>query len=80
MQTVFQVIFLLVALVSMVVGFLLMLAPTRYPQFYAGFLSDRVLKREQTERGRITAIRVQGLLLLAVGAFFTLFFWSMPYT
>jgi hypothetical protein len=76
MPPVFQYIFSFFAATGILVGLLMMFVPTRYPRLYKGFLRESVLAREQTEQGRILAIRVQGLIALTGGALFALFVWA----
>ena len=61
----------------MSIGVLMLFVPTRYPSLYAGFLRANVMKRESTDAGRCAAIRLQGLICFASGAFFALFLWAM---
>jgi hypothetical protein len=77
MPVFFQLAFALAAISGIVLGFLMMIAPTRYPKLYVGFLSESMMRRETTERGRILAIRVSGLISLSTGAFFVLFVWAL---
>jgi hypothetical protein len=77
MPLVFQFLFGFFALGGITVGSLMLLAPNRYPKLYAGILNERVMRREVTEQGRTAAIRMQGLIALACGAFFALFVWAM---
>jgi len=51
--------------VSMVVGFLMLVAPGKYSYF--GFLNGRMMERETTERGKRLAIRTQGFGMFALG-------------
>ena len=53
------------------IGFLMLVAPKRYPYLYAGF--ESMSRRAKTERGRELAIRMQGLMALAVGCFMAFF-------
>jgi hypothetical protein len=73
-----QFLFACGALLGITVGSFMILAPNRYPNLYDGFLNERVMRREVTEQGRIAAIRMQGLIALACGAFFALFVWALP--
>jgi hypothetical protein len=77
MPIIVQLIFLLIALALCGIGTLMLLAPSRYPKVYEGFLRENVMRRQHTERDRILAIRTQGLIAVAVGAFFVLFAWAL---
>ena len=77
MPIIVQLVFVLVALALCSIGTLMLLAPSRYPMVYEGFLRANVTRRQHTERDRILAIRVQGLIALTVGAFFALFVWAV---
>jgi hypothetical protein len=77
MPIVFQVGFLLFATIGLTVGALMLVAPTRYPELYNGFLRENVMRRQHTERDRILAIRAQGLIALACGGLFALFVWAL---
>jgi len=77
MPLAFQFLFGFFALSGMIIGALMILAPNRYPKLYSGLLNERVMQREVTEQGRTAAIRMQGLIALACGAFFALFVWAL---
>jgi hypothetical protein len=77
MPIIIQFLFLLFAVVFCSVGTLMLLAPRRYPKVYEGFLRENVISRQRTERDRILAIRTQGLIAVAAGAFFLLFVWAL---
>jgi hypothetical protein len=59
------------------VGSLMLFAPTQYPDLYARFLNEHVVQRETSEHGLILVTRVQGLVMVAIGAFFGLFVWAV---
>ncbi len=65
------------SLVFTVVGFLMLVVPAKYPSLYAGFVRETVIRRETTELGKRLAIRMQGLMYIAGGAFFALFIWAV---
>jgi hypothetical protein len=69
--------FLMFSSVFTIVGFLMLAAPAKYPGLYAGFVRETVIRRETTERGKRLAIRMQGLMYIAGGAFFALFIWAV---
>ncbi len=77
MAIILQFLFVLFAIVFCSLGTLMLLAPKRYPKVYGGFLRENVMRRQHTERDRILAIRVQGLIALTGGAFFGLFVWAL---
>ena len=77
MPIILQFLFVLLAIVFCSVGTLMLLAPRRYPKVYQGFLRDNVMRRQDTERDRMLAIRTQGLIAVAGGAFFGLFVWAL---
>jgi hypothetical protein len=60
-----------------IVGFLMLVAPAKYPRLYAGLVRETVIRRETTELGKRLAIRMQGLIYIAGGAFFTFFIWAV---
>jgi hypothetical protein len=72
-----QILFLLFATIFSTLGALMIVAPTRYPKLYDGFLRENVMRRQHTERDRILAIRAQGLIAVACGGFFALFIWAL---
>ncbi len=72
-----KIFFIIFSSVFTIVGFLMLLAPTKYPSLYAGFVRKTVIRRETTELGKRLAIRMQGLIYLVGGAFFTLFIWAV---
>ena len=55
----------------------MLFAPTRYPDLYARFLNEHVVRRETSEHGLILATRAHGLVMVAIGAFFGLFIWAL---
>jgi hypothetical protein len=77
MPIVFQVVLLLFATIFSILGALMIVAPTRYPNLYDGFLRENVMRRQHTEQDRILAIRAQGLIAVACGGFFVLFVWAL---
>jgi hypothetical protein len=77
MPIIIQVLFVLFAIVFCSVGTLMLLSPRRYPKVYEGFLRENVMRRQHTEQDRILAIQTQGLIAVAVGAFFLLFVWAL---
>jgi uncharacterized protein YjeT (DUF2065 family) len=50
-----------------IVGFLMLVVPEKYPKLYSGLLSGSVMQRKTTERGKRLAIRTQGFGYLAIG-------------
>jgi len=72
-----QILFVLFSAVTSVVGLLMLFVPTRYPALYAGFLRESAIRRERTEKDKASAIRTQGLVLLAIGGFLALFAWAV---
>lgn len=66
-----------IAVVFIPVGFLMLFTPGKYPNLCAGFLNGRIMQRETTEKGRLLAIRTQGLVYLTVGAFSAFFVWAV---
>ncbi|HEV7550848.1 MAG TPA: hypothetical protein VGP65_04160 [Candidatus Angelobacter sp.] len=72
-----QAVFAFFACLEIVVGSLMLCAPTRYPDLYARFLNEYVVRRETSEQGRILATRAHGFVMLAIGAFFGLFVWAL---
>lgn len=77
MPIIVQFFCVLFAIVLCIVGTLMLLAPRRYPKVYEGILRENVMRRQHTERDRILAIRAQGLIAVAVGAFFAFFVWAL---
>ena len=77
MPIIIQFLFVLFAIVFCIVGTLMLLTPRRYPKVYEGFLRENVMRRQHTERDRMLAIRMQGLIAVAAGAFFALFVWAL---
>jgi hypothetical protein len=77
MPIVFQVVLLLFATIFSILGALMIVAPTRYPNLYDGFLRENVMRSQHTEQDRILAIRAQGLIAVACGGFFALFVWAL---
>jgi len=73
-----KIMFFLFAFVWLSVGALMLVAPMRYPRLYEGFLRETVMRRQRTERDIALAIRTQGLIVLACGAFFAFFIWALP--
>ena len=72
-----QVVFALLACLQIVVGSLMLFAPTRYPDLYARFLNEHVVRRETSEHGHILATRATGFVMVAIGAFFGLVLWAI---
>ncbi len=72
-----QILFVIFAAIFIPIGLLMVLAPSKFPKLYAGFLRQTVMQREKTEAGRLLAIRVQGLIAAFVGLLFGLFVWAM---
>jgi hypothetical protein len=72
-----QILFLLFAAIFSTLSALMLLAPTRYPNLYDGFLRENVMRSQHTEQDRILAIRAQGLIAVACGGFFALFVWAL---
>ena len=54
-----QILFLLFAAIFSTLGALMLLAPTRYPNLYDGFLRENVMRSQHIEQDRILAIRAQ---------------------
>ncbi|HZE25122.1 MAG TPA: hypothetical protein VE054_14090 [Blattabacteriaceae bacterium] len=77
MPIIVQFLFVQFAIIFCSIGTLMLLAPGRYPKVYDGFLRENVMRRQHTERDRILAIRTQGLIAVAAGAFFVLFVWAL---
>jgi hypothetical protein len=77
MPIIIQFFCVLFAIVFCGIGTLMLLAPRQYPKVYEGFLRENVMCRQHTERDRILAIRTQGLIAVAAGAFFVLFVWVL---
>lgn len=73
----FTILFVFFGLSGIVLGGLMLVAPTRYPKVYGGLLRDSVMLRQHTETDRIRAIRVQGLIAFASGTFFLFFLWAL---
>ena len=73
-----QILFVAFATVFASIGSLMMVAPSKYPKLYAGFLRQSVIQREKTEADRLVAIRVQGLIGVIVGLLFGVFIWAGP--
>jgi hypothetical protein len=73
----FQIAFSVAALVLVGIGLSFLFVPVRASRHLSGFLNPIVLRRENTENGRIWAIRTQGLIAVAVGSFFALFVWAL---
>lgn len=69
--------FIMFSSVFTIVGLFMLVAPAKYPSLYAGFVRDTVIRRETTEQGKQLTIRMQGLMAIAVGAFFGLFIWAV---
>ncbi len=72
-----RILFLFFAMSGIVTGFLMLVAPTKYPKLYAGFLSGSLMQRQHTERDKGLAIRTQGLIALTVGTLFAFFIWAV---
>jgi hypothetical protein len=72
-----QIVLIAFSLVGLIVGFLMLFAPTRYPNLYVSFLNEYIVRRETSEHGRVLAIRATGLVMLTTGAFFGLFVWAI---
>jgi hypothetical protein len=72
-----QILFMIFATVFILVGLLMMIAPSKFPRLYAGFLRQTVMQREKTEAGRFLATRVQGFIAAFTGLLFGLFVWAM---
>jgi small-conductance mechanosensitive channel len=77
MPVLLQGVFAFFAATLILVGFLMMVAPTRFPRLYEGFLRESVMQRETTPQGRRAVIRMQGLIGLSIGAFFAMFVWAL---
>jgi uncharacterized protein YjeT (DUF2065 family) len=69
--------FLFFATIFVVAGLLMLVAPLKYPKLLAGFLNERVMRRQATERDKALAIRMEGLVAVAAGALFALFVWAL---
>jgi ABC-type transport system involved in cytochrome c biogenesis permease subunit len=69
--------FLFFAAIFIVAGLLMVVAPLKYPELLAGFLNERVMKRQTTVRDKAFAIRTQGLIALTAGSLFALFVWAL---
>jgi hypothetical protein len=76
---VLSVMFVAFSSIFTVVGFLMLVAPSKYPALYAGFVRESVISRETTQRGKHLAIRLQGLIALTGGAFFGFFIWAFRF-
>jgi len=77
MHLILKGLFIMFSSVFTTVGILMLLAPSKFPSLYAGFLRETVIQRETTERGKRMAIRMQGLVAIVGGAFFALFIWAV---
>jgi hypothetical protein len=77
MPVIAQIAFALVAFMASAIGSLMLFAPNRYPKLYKGVLRENVMRRQHTEKDRTKAIRPQGLIGIACGAFFGLFVWAL---
>ena len=75
MHLLLEGLFFMFSSVFSIVGFLMLLAPAKYPSLYARFVREAVLRRATTEREKHLAIRLQGLVTIVIGAFFALFIW-----
>jgi hypothetical protein len=72
-----QIAFILFATSAFIVGALMLFAPTRYPNLYARFLNEYVVRRETSEHGHIIATRGHGFVMMAMGLFFGLIVWAL---
>ncbi|HEV7673967.1 MAG TPA: hypothetical protein VGQ12_05490 [Candidatus Angelobacter sp.] len=72
-----QAAFAFLACFQIIVGFLMLFAPTRYPGLYARFLNEYVVRRETSEHGHIAAIRSHGFVMVAIGIFFAFGAWNL---
>jgi hypothetical protein len=77
MQVFLKLLFVCFSAAFTAVGILMLVAPTKYPSLYSGFLRESVTRRETTERGKQLAIRIRGLIWLVSGALFGLFYWAI---
>jgi hypothetical protein len=75
MHLLIKIFFAMLSSAFIVVGFLMLLAPAKYPSLYERFVREAVLRRATTEREKRLAIRMQGFVTIVVGAFFALFIW-----
>ena len=69
------VLFAVLGFGGVILGSLMLFVPLRFG--YGGFLNERVMNRQHTERDRALAVRAQGLIALASGAFFLMFVWAL---
>jgi hypothetical protein len=72
-----KIVFLSLATMGIVLGSLMLVAPLKYLKLLTGFLNERVMRRQTTERDKALAIRMQGLVAVAAGALFALFVWAL---
>lgn len=77
MHVILKGLFVMFSSAFTIVGFLMLVAPAKYPSLYTGFLSATVIRRETTERGKRMATRMQGLTAITAGAFLALFIWAV---
>lgn len=70
MSIAIQAVFAFLACLGIVVGSLMLFAPTRYPNLYTRFLNEYVVRRKTSEHGRILATRAHGFVMVVIGAFF----------
>ncbi|HZV87231.1 MAG TPA: hypothetical protein VFF95_06785 [Candidatus Binatus sp.] len=71
-----KIVFLSLATMG-IVRSLMLVAPLKYLKLLTGFLNERVMRRQTTERDKALAIRMQGLVAVAAGALFALFVWAL---
>lgn len=60
---------------GVIVGGLMVFVPLRFS--YRGFLKGQVMSQQHSARDCALAVRAQGLIALASGAFFLLFVWAL---
>lgn len=72
-----KILFIAACAILSPIGLLMLVAPSKHPKLYEAFLRQNVVRREETESGRVLAIRIQGLIGILIGMFFGFFVWAM---
>ena len=69
------ILFVVFGCAAVVLGGVMLFVPLRFG--YRAFLRERVMSQQHTARDRALTVRTQGLIALAVGAFFLMFVWAL---